>query len=187
MVERAEIGIREEKRRSRMTDSHISDAQVERTTVSIKNSQLVLPKAWDLIARFADDCKLHGWKVYENEDVIEAENEFHKFIWVNRLQISTFKCIVANPLCALCEGASYRIVRLSYVAWVLPGAPWKSTMQIVKETPGLSSKVALYDLSWWYKGAPLCLSLNKTESRVFQEFERFLNAEYGIKPVPFSK
>src|SRR3989337_3785735 len=109
MVERAEIGRREEKRRSRMTDSHISDAQVERTTVSIKNTQLVLPKAWDLIARFADDCRLHGWKVYEDEDVIEAENEFHKFIWVNHLQKSTFKYIVTNPLCSIREGISYKI------------------------------------------------------------------------------
>ena len=187
MVENAEIGIREEKRRSRITDSHVSEARVEPTVLSIKNSQSVLPKAWDLIARFADDCRLHGWKVYENEDLMEAENEFHKFIWINRLQTSTFQRIVTNPLCAIREGVSYRIVRPSYVAWILPMTPWKSIMQMVKETPGLSRKVAIYDLSWWYKGAPLCLSLNETESGVFQEFERFLNAQYGIKLVPLTK
>jgi len=187
MVERVEIGVEEEKRRSKLTDSHASEVHVEPTVVSIKNKQLVLHKAWDLVARFADDCRQHGWKVYENEDLIEAENEFHKFIWVNHLQTSTFKYIVTNPLCSIREGISYKIVKLSYVAWILPEALPMSIWQMVKESPSLSRNVALYGLSWSYGRKQTCLNLNKTESLVFKKFERFLNAEYGIKLVPLTK
>jgi len=49
-----------------------------------------------------------------------------------------------------------------------------------------SRKVALYDLNQAYRGELTCLKLNETGSLVFQEFERFLNAEYGIKLTPLT-
>jgi len=142
---------------------------------------MFLPNVWDLIDRFMECCRSKRWNVYKNEDLIDAENEYHKFIWVHHLHPSTFKRVVLNPLCPIREGASYRIVRVSYTAWILPETPSKSIWQMVKEAPNLSRTVALYDLSWAYREKPMCLKLNETESTVLQEFERFLNAEYGIR------
>ena len=62
-----------------------------------------------------------------------------------------------------------------------------SIWQMVKEAPNLSRTVALYDLSGAYSKEPTCLKLNETKSVVLQEFERFLNAEYGIKLTPLTK
>ena len=41
---------------------------------------------------------------------------------------------------------------------------------------------AIYDLSKIYKGEKICVKMNKTESQVFKEFEKFLQ-ERGIKVV----
>ncbi len=72
------------------------------------------------------------------------------------------------------------------MAWVLPETPLVSIWQMVRNTPNLSRKVALYDLSQAYKEKPTCPRLNKTESVVLQEFERLLNTEYGIRLTPFT-
>jgi len=139
-------------------------------------------KIWGLIDNFKEYCnKSKGWNVCENDDLIEAENEYHKFIWINHLHPNTFKRVVRNHLCSVQEGVSYRTVRISYMAWVLPEAPSESTTRIIAEEPLLSRKIAMYDLSEAYAGRPICLKLNETKSVVFHEFERFLSIEYQIK------
>lgn len=153
----------------------------ERELEIIKKKTL---KTWDFIDKFKELCRSKGWNAYENDDVIEAENEYHKFIWVNHLHVNTFKRVVMNPLCPIREGNSYRMVRLSCMAWVLSETPPMSIWQTVKEAPSLSRRVALYDLSSAYEEKPTCSKLNGTQSVVLQEFERFLNVECGIKLTP---
>ena len=143
-------------------------------------------KVWDLISTFEECCRSKGWKAYENSDLIEAENECLKFIWVNHLHPETFKRVATAPLYAIREGISYRMVRISCMAWVLLETPSASICRMVRDTPSLSRRVAVYDLSRAHKEKPKCLRLNETESVVLQEFEWFLNAEYGIRLVPLT-
>lgn len=109
---------------------------------------MAFPRISDLIDEFKKCCRSRGWKAYENDYLIEAENEYHKFFWIHHLHPSTFKKVVANSLCAICEGVSYRTVMLSYIAWVLPVTPSQSIwFYMIKEAPNLSRKVAIYDKS----------------------------------------
>lgn len=72
------------------------------------------------------------------------------------------------------------------MAWVLPETLSVSICHMVKNTPGLSRRVALYDLSRAYEENPTCARLNETDSVVLEEFERFLDGEYGIKLAPLT-
>ncbi len=150
----------------------------------------IFPKMWELIDKFKECCRLKGWSTFDNEDLIKAENEYHRLIWVNHLHINTFKRVVLNHLWnlhAIREGVSYRTVRLSYMAWILPETPSESILQTFEESQTLSRKVALYDLSRAYEAHYTCMRKNETESAVLREFEQFLNTEYGIGLEPFSK
>ena len=80
---------------------------------------------------------------------------------------------------------SYKTVKVSYMTWILNETPSIGIWKIVKETSGYSKNVALYDLSEAFRGRLICLKLNETESPVLEEFEMFLNREYGIKLKPF--
>ena len=150
----------------------------------MKNS--VFPIILSLIGNFKICCKCRGWYAYESDDLIEAKNEYHKFFWIHLLHLETFKKVTSNFTCYICEGISLRKLSLSYMAWILHETPKPSILQhIFEEMPNLSRKVAFYDLSRVYKGEPTCLRLNETESVVFQEFERFLKKEHGIKFIQY--
>ena len=130
------------------------------------------PKIWDILDEFKSFCKSRGWKAYKNDNLIEADSEHHKFFWIRILYPDTFKKVVANPLCSICEGISYRTVKLSYIAWVLSEIPYLSIrLYMIKEVPSLLTKVAIYALNQAYKGEPTCLKLNETKSVVFHESE----------------
>ena len=81
------------------------------------------PKIWDLIDEFKKCCRTKGWKAYEKDDLIEAESEYHRFFWIRSLHANTFKKVVMDSLCSICEGISIRIVSLSYKAWILIEKP----------------------------------------------------------------
>jgi len=154
--------------------------------ISILKKQIL--RVWSLIDDFKEYCsKSKGWNVCKDEDLIEAENEYHQLIWINHLHPSTFKSVVENPLCSFREGVSYRTIRLSYMAWVLPKTPPESITKIVAEEPRLSKRVAIYDLSEAYSGRPICLRLNETKSVVFHEFEKFLSMAYDVRLWPMYK
>jgi hypothetical protein len=71
------------------------------------------------------------------------------------------------------------------MVWILNETPRPMVWKLVKETPCLSKSVALYDLSGSFRGRINCLKLNETKNPVLEEFETFLNREYGIKLKPF--
>lgn len=144
----------------------------------------IIPRVWELIEHFKNRCRLRGWRACEHEDLVEAQGEYHNFLWMHRVHFSTFKNLVMNPWCSLREGISYRTVRMAYMAWVLHESPPESVGQAIIGEPNLSKRVAIYDLSQAYAGRPLCLKINETDSAVFQEFEKFLNAEYELELRP---
>lgn len=80
---------------------------------------------------------------------------------------------------------SYRTVSVSYMAWILNETLRPMVWKLVKETPCISKRVAIYTLNKAFIGMPKCLKLNETQSTVFDEFEKFLAREYEIEPQCF--
>jgi hypothetical protein len=91
------------------------------------------------------------------------------------------KEIALKHKCAIRKRTSYEIVDVAYIAWLLYETPSEELFQAFAEDPELSKRVALYDLSAVYSDEPTCLRLNQTDSKVFMEFEKFLERKWKIK------
>jgi len=141
---------------------------------------LNIPRVWELLKHFRSQCQSKGWKTSDYGDWVKKGDEYHNFLWTRTVHPSTFKKVAMSHSCAVREGVSYQVVEVSYTAWVFPETPPEELRQIVTENPELSKRIAIYDLSWAYAGKPVCLKLNKTDSTVFKEFERFLK-KCGVK------
>lgn len=165
---------------------------------------LVEIKPRNIIDRFNEYCnKLKGWQTYESEDLVQVKNSFHKLIWIQNLMPETFMSVVMDPSCTIqssienlapfdyvepdiSKKCPYRTVRISFMAWVLPKQPSIAILQFFEKKPQIQKRVALYDLSRFFRSEPICAKLNKTKSPVFDEFERFLFNRYGTKFEPIS-
>jgi hypothetical protein len=145
-----------------------------------------MTRVWEIINKFKDRCRFHGWNASENEDWVETDEQYHNFLLTRDIHPSSFKKIVANRKCIIREGSSYQVVDASYTAWLFSEAPAEAIVKMVFENPDLSGRIALYDVSPIFEGKNLCLRLNSTDSNVFQEFERFLKSELKLKVKPFS-
>jgi len=141
----------------------------------------VFPKAWDLIERFKDHCQSRGWKTSDREDWVKAGDEYHNFLWIQTIHPSTFEKVALNRRSAIREGSSYRVVNVSYMAWLCSKKPPERLMQEIARNPKLLKVNAIYDLSQVYAGEPVCLKMNKTDSEVFEDFEKFLEEDLGVK------
>jgi hypothetical protein len=148
------------------------------------SSVLSIPKIWDLLKHFKDWCRSRGWKISEHEDWVKTDNDYHNFLWIQTIHPSTFEKVATNRKCAIRHGLSYEVVEVSYIAWVFSQNPPEELVQKVANSPRLSRRTAIYDLSWAYKGKPVCVKLNMTESPVFREFENFLKDECGVELKP---
>lgn len=144
------------------------------------------PRVWEILKKFKDKCKFHGWRTSENEDWVEIDDEYHNFLCAKDIHPSSFKRIVSNRKCIVQEGLSYHVVDASYTAWLFSETPSEILVNIIFENPDFSERIALYDISPIFEGKNLCIKLNNTDSHVFQEFERFLKNELKIKLKPFS-
>jgi len=147
-------------------------------------SGLKVPKVWDLLNRFKETCRRKGWKTSAYEDVVKVGNEYHSFIGTRTAHPSTFQKITSRKKLAIPEGRSYRVVDLSYIAWVFQQHPSQQLIETLVTDSHLYKKTALYDLSHMYEGKPLCLRLNETGSIAFEEFEKFLKETYGVDTKP---
>ena len=147
-----------------------------------KNSKI--PRVWELLRRFKETCHRKGWKTSQYEDVIKIDDTYHNFIGTRTIHPSTFRRIASSRKLAVPEGRSYRIVDVSYTAWVSQQPLSKQLLETLIENPALFKKMALYDLSSVYQGKQLCLKVNETESSAFTEFERFLKETYGVDTKP---
>jgi len=139
------------------------------------------PKVWDIISLFKERCRFLGWETSKIDDWVMCGGKYHSFVWIRDVHPSTFVRLASKKRCIVQEGVFYRVVDAAYTAWVFPQDPPKGIIGTVVEDPQLSRRIALYDLSWVYRGKPLCLKVNKTDSVVFREFEKFLKKEVGIQ------
>jgi len=136
---------------------------------------------WKLLDEFKKYCKRRDWKFHEKDDIIEAENEYHRFIWCSHLYPNTFRRVVTHQSYLIREGVHGRMIRVSYVAWLLLKDPSISMMRMISEMPGLIKRVAIYNVSSALRGKRECQRLNETNSIVFAEFDEFLKTRYGMK------
>ncbi len=143
-----------------------------------------MPRLWEIVRKFRDLSKSHGWVTSENEDWVKVGEEYHTFVWARNIRPSSFKRISSNKMTAIRDGQSYNVVKTSYTAWLLSEAPPDAVIREVSESPDFSNRIALYDLSYLLEGKNVCRRLNSTGSPVFQEFESFLKNELKAKIKP---
>jgi hypothetical protein len=142
---------------------------------------LSFPRVWNLIDEFKERCLLSGWETCEDEDWVKTgDGKYHTFLWTQTIRPSTFESIASNHRCAIRRGLSYEVVDMAYIAWVFQEKPPEFLIQRVKKNPELLKTTAIFDLGCAYNYEALCRKLNRTESSVFKEFERFLKEEWEI-------
>jgi hypothetical protein len=148
--------------------------------------KMKMPRVWEILRKFKDQCRSRGWRTSENDDWVETGDQYHNFLLTKDIHPSSFEKIVSNRKCIVHEGLSYKVVDASYTAWLFSETPSDSLVKIVLENPDNAGRTALYDISPMLEGKNLCVRLNNTDSHVFQEFERFLKSELKVKLKPFS-
>jgi hypothetical protein len=135
----------------------------------------------ELLGSFKGKCRVLGWKTSDYEDWVHVDNQYHNFLWTRTIYPSTFKKIAKASKCAIQEGASYHVVNVDYDAWLFLESPPDEVIRTVMTDQSLAKKTAIYDLSALCTGKSTCLKLNSTESKVFKEFEAFLQLTCGFK------
>jgi len=148
---------------------------------------MFFPNVWDLVEMFKTERCRKIWKIFEDEDLVNTGTEYHYFVWSRHIRPSTFRRVNKNLRFPIRDGASYRMVDVSYVAWITPEPVSERVTETLDEIPDLSRKIAMYDVSPMYMGRPVCLRINETNSVVFQEFERFLVEKYGVDFKPLHR
>ena len=140
------------------------------------------PKMWNLLDTFKDTYCLNNWKTCKNEDWIKTKDgKYHNFLWARSFHPSTFEKIVTNKKCAIQTIDSYKVVNVSYIAWLFQDEFPKFLTSWIKIYPEIASYTALYDF------APICLGkefyrkYNKTRSVVYQKFEEFLKTKWNLE------
>lgn len=141
-----------------------------------------IPRVWEILRCFKDECQSRGWNTSEDEDWINLNQQYHNFLWARTIHSSTFEKIATARRCAVRKGVSYQVIDVAYTAWLFPEtSPSGELLRMVAESPELSKRTAIYDLSWAYTGKLVCLKLNETDSPVFREFESFLEKKWGVE------
>jgi len=142
---------------------------------------MAIPRVWELVRHFKKECESRGWEASQNEDWVKVGNEYHNFLWTRTIHPATFRKIAEEHRCAIRRGISYHVVDVDYTAWLFSETPPEELLQMAEENPELFRKTAIYDLSCAHSEESVCLKLNQTDSRVFQEFESYLEKNWGLK------
>ncbi len=145
-----------------------------------------VPSLSEVVQSFKRECESEGWSVSQYEDWIRVGNEYHNFLWTRTVHPTTFKKIAEEHKCALRLGALYHVVNVHYTAWLFSESPPEEILRVIEENPDLFRGTAIYDMSWINSDTPLCVKLNRTESQVYQEFERFLEKTWKVKFKSFN-
>jgi hypothetical protein len=144
----------------------------------------------NILRLFKAECRSKGWHANDNEDWIKVDNEYHNFLCARSfVNVYSFKKVAENAKCLVIEGGAYRVVDVAYTAWFLSEPPARTRDELAKiitENPKLAEKTALYCLNPKGSGGFTCLTLNRTNSRVFKEFEIFLGNKMGVDLKPFA-
>lgn len=139
---------------------------------------------WDIFDRFKIVCRLKGWENFKHEDLVKADGNYHYLILTHEIHPETFKKVVTNPHRGIREEETYKIVDVSYIAWISENRIPEKVLHFLTENPSLLKRIALYDVSPLREGRKECLRINETDSSVFLEFEKFLSKHnINVKPL----
>ena len=143
-------------------------------------------EVWEILEKFKNLCRDHGWKTSDNEDWVAVDGYYHNFLMTRWIHPSSFKKIASNRGCIVREGLSYRVFEATYVAWLFSEPPPEDVVELVFRSTDLCRNTAIYDLGLTMEKRKSCGRLNKTSSLIFREFENFLQdkLEVKFKPLP---
>jgi hypothetical protein len=79
------------------------------------------------------------------------------------------------------KGVSYQVVNVAYTAWLFSESPPEELIKMVITDQNLAEKTAVYDISGLNSSKPVCIKLNSTDSKVFNEFEKFLKNKFDAE------
>lgn len=129
---------------------------------------------------FHDWCRSRrrDWKFKADEHWFTCRGAYHSFVHQETLDASSFRELVDDYRIYLRKEALVSTI-LSFIALLFTDKP-PLNLHIVLGDPELLSRVAFYDLSEACRGRHLCVTINRTDSAVFQEFEVFLEKIYGL-------
>ena len=149
------------------------------------NSKL---KIWEVVNKFEDwACQRKDYKVIRSCDLIQEKGEYYKFMWTPNFRTETFKKILSKQSCSLGNHLSYKTVKPSYMVWILNETPKALVWELIKKTPCLSKRVAIYAIHTLFGEMPTCLKLNETHTNVLDDFENFLKTELGVRVKVYLK
>jgi hypothetical protein len=143
-----------------------------------------ISEVWEILEKFKNLCRNHGWRVSDDEDWVAVDGCYHSFLMTRWIHPSSFKKIASNRKCIVREGLSYCVFEATYVAWLFSEPPQEDVVKLVLGSTDLCRNIALYDLGLTLEKGKACGRLNKTSSLIFRKFENFLQDELEVKFKP---
>jgi hypothetical protein len=136
---------------------------------------------------FRDWCRLRqqGWKFKADENWFACSGAYHSFTHQEKMDASSFRELIDDYRIYLRKEELVSTI-LSFIALLFTEKP-PQNMIIIFSDPKLLSRVAFYDLSEACRGRRLSVTINRTESVVFREFEAFLEKIYGLIHESFER
>lgn len=129
---------------------------------------------------FRDWCRLwrQSWKWNEKGHRYTCAGAIHGFVHQGKMNASPLSQLVETYRKSFREAEPFPPLR-AYIALVFTDAP-PLNVHVVLGDPDLLGEVALFDLSEACRGRRFGVTINRTDSVVFREFEVFLATIYGI-------
>jgi len=144
-----------------------------------------MSRIWEVLTNFKRFCRLRGWRISENEDWVELNDDYHNFLSTRNVSPASFKAIITNRKCVVHKGLLYTVVEPSHLAWLFSKAPSEYLYSTILKNPDFSRRIAIFDLSPTLDGKNTCIKLNNTDSPIFHEFETFLRSELKVTVEAF--
>lgn len=142
------------------------------------------PRILETMIKFKRECNSKDWRALEKEDLIEVDGMYHSFILTRNIRPSVFKRVACSRKFAIPGERGYKVVDVAYTAWLfLERLPKELTQLVFKKEPSLAVTNSIYDLAQAYLVEPEVIVFNRTDSEVFQEFERFLENKWSANLV----
>lgn len=142
------------------------------------------PTPLRLLDGFSEYCREKGWTTGEFSDFVKLEGKYYCFVWIRSSHHRMIPEILQDNRNSLFEEGGYSTQK-SYRALIFQDLAPFSLICAVSRDHRLSERIAIYDLSPFYKGENVCRSFNRTMALVYQEFEDYLHKRYRIifKPL----
>ena len=142
-----------------------------------------MKQIFKIVNQFKRRCKTKGLQVLEPEDVIKRDNEITNILWTHAIHPATFNRIAQDRTYTVRDDMVYHPIHVSYNAWISATPISNTFKRTLRKHSQLLERNALYNIRLT-DIERTAKTLNKTHSRVLQEFEQFLKDERNFKLEP---